>query len=117
MKALALTVLDNKIFKNFLPYLYVKSENQQHRCREGLKPCDIVAPSSQYVARRYVMSCVTLLFEKQDLKNGSKVVNRQHVEFVLSPNLNRITNAAQQTSNTTRSITSHYYNKFRENRR
>ena len=30
MKALALTVGD-KIFKNFLPYLYVKSENPQQR--------------------------------------------------------------------------------------
>ena len=27
MKALALTVSDKKIFKNFLQYLYVKSEN------------------------------------------------------------------------------------------
>ena len=31
MKALALTVWDKKIFKNFHPYPYVKSENPQHR--------------------------------------------------------------------------------------
>ena len=31
MKALALMVLDKKIFKNLLLYLYDKSENQQHR--------------------------------------------------------------------------------------
>ena len=31
MKALALTVWDKKIFKNFLLYLYVKFENPQHR--------------------------------------------------------------------------------------
>ena len=31
MKALALTVWEKKIFKNFLLYLYVKSENPQHR--------------------------------------------------------------------------------------
>ena len=31
MKALALTVWDKKIFKNFLLYLYVKSENPHHR--------------------------------------------------------------------------------------
>ena len=31
MKALAFMVWDKKIFKNFLLYLYVKSENQQHR--------------------------------------------------------------------------------------
>ena len=31
MKALALTVWDKKIFKNFLLYLYVKSENQQRK--------------------------------------------------------------------------------------
>ena len=30
MKALALTVWDKKIFKNFLLYFYVKSENPQH---------------------------------------------------------------------------------------
>ena len=30
MKALALTVWDKKIFKNFLLYLYAKSENPQH---------------------------------------------------------------------------------------
>ena len=31
IKALALTVWDKKIFKDFLLYLYVKSENPQHR--------------------------------------------------------------------------------------
>ena len=31
MKALTLTVWDEKIFKNFLLYLYVKSETPQHR--------------------------------------------------------------------------------------
>ena len=31
MKALALTLWDKKIFKDFLLYLYVKSENPQHR--------------------------------------------------------------------------------------
>ena len=31
MKALALTVWDKIIFKNFLLYLYVKSENPQHK--------------------------------------------------------------------------------------
>ena len=31
MKALALTVSDKKIFKDFLLYLYVKSKNPQHR--------------------------------------------------------------------------------------
>ena len=31
IKALALTVWDKKIFKDFLFYLYVKSENTQHR--------------------------------------------------------------------------------------
>ena len=31
MKALALTVWDKKIFENFLLYLYVKSQNPQHR--------------------------------------------------------------------------------------
>ena len=31
IKALALTVWDKKIFKNFLLYLYVKSKNPQHR--------------------------------------------------------------------------------------
>ena len=31
MKALALTVWDKKIFKNFLLYLYMKSENPQQR--------------------------------------------------------------------------------------
>ena len=30
MKALALTFWDKKIFKTFLPYPYVKSENPQH---------------------------------------------------------------------------------------
>ena len=31
MKALAFAVWDKTIFKNFLLYLYVKSENPQHR--------------------------------------------------------------------------------------
>ena len=31
MKGLALTIWDKKIFKNFLLYLYVKSENPQQR--------------------------------------------------------------------------------------
>ena len=31
MKALALKVWDKKIFEDFLLYLYVKSENPQHR--------------------------------------------------------------------------------------
>ena len=31
MKALALKVWDKKIFEDFLFYLYVKSENPQHR--------------------------------------------------------------------------------------
>ena len=33
MKALALTVWDKTIFKNFLLYLYLKSENPQHKTK------------------------------------------------------------------------------------
>ena len=38
IKALGLTVWDKKIFKNFLLYLYVKSETPQHRFNFHSRP-------------------------------------------------------------------------------